>query len=339
MEGVNIWFWVAFNAFVLVMLALDLGVFHRESHKVSVREAAVWSTVWISLALLFNVGLYFYAGRTVALEFLGGYLLEKSLSVDNIFVFVLIFSYFNVPAIYQHRVLFWGILTALVLRGAMILIGAALISRFEFLITIFGAFLLFTGIRMAFEDERHIDAEANPVLGLLRRFMPVTNEYHGEKFTIVEAGQRVATPLLVVLLLVETTDVIFAVDSIPAIFGITQDPFIVYTSNIFAILGLRALYFLLAGVIEKFHYLQLGLAVVLSFVGVKMLVESLSPLFLEHGLHVPIEWSLGFIGVVLGTSVVVSLLFPKAAEEHAPTTEHPTEIPVDAQPPADALDV
>jgi tellurite resistance protein TerC len=320
------------------MLALDLGVFHRESHKVSVKEAAIWSAVWISLSLLFNLWLYFYAGRTVALEYLGGYLLEKSLSVDNIFVFVLIFSYFNVPAKYQHRVLFWGILTALVLRGAMILIGAALISRFEFVITIFGAFLLFTGIRMALHQEHDIDAESNPVLKLLRRFMPVTNEYHGEKFTIVEAGRRVATPLLVVLLLVETTDVIFAVDSIPAVFGITQDPFIVYTSNIFAILGLRALYFLLAGVIERFHYLQLGLAVVLSFVGVKMLTESLSGYFLEHAIHIPIELSLGFIGLVLGASVAASLLFPKEAAEHAPTEEVPTEIPVGARPPRDAME-
>jgi tellurite resistance protein TerC len=334
----NIWFWVLFNLFVLGMLALDLGVFHRESHRVTVKEAAIWSAVWISLALLFNLGLYFYAGQTVALEFLGGYLLEKSLSVDNIFVFVLIFSYFNVPAIYQHRVLFWGIITALVLRGVMILAGAALIARFEFLITIFGAFLLVTGIRMAFQEEKSIDAESNPVVRALRRVMPITREYHGEKFTIIEAGRRVATPLLVVLLLVESSDVIFAVDSIPAIFGITQDPFIVYTSNIFAILGLRSLYFLLAGVIERFHYLQLGLAVVLSFVGVKMLAESLSPYFLDHAFHVPIEWSLGIIGTVLAASIGASLLFPKRAEEHAPSHEHPTEIPEGARPPREALE-
>ncbi len=334
----NIWFWVAFNVFVLAMLALDLGVFHRHSHKVSIKEASIWTVVWISLSLAFNLGLYFYAGPTVALEFLGGYLLEKSLSVDNIFVFVLIFSYFKVPAAYQHRVLFWGILSALVLRGAMILIGAALISRFEFLISIFGAFLVFTGIRMAFHGSEDINTESNPVVGWLRRFMPITNEYHGDKFTIVEAGQRIATPMLVVLLLIESSDVIFAVDSIPAVFGITKDPFIVYTSNIFAILGLRSLYFLLAGVIDRFHYLKLGLAVVLTFVGVKMLAESLSPYFMDHAFHMPIQWSLGIIASVLTLSVVASLMFPKEAEEHAPVEQSPTEIPVGAQPPADALD-
>ncbi len=334
----TIWFWVAFNIFVLAMLALDLGVFHRHAHKVSVKEAAIWSAVWISLSLLFNLGVYWYAGRTVALEFLGGYLLEKSLSVDNIFVFVLIFSYFRVPAIYQHRVLFWGIITALVLRGAMILIGAALISRFEFLITIFGAFLVFTGIRMAFQDEQDINTESNPMVNALRRIMPITDEYHGDKFTIIQAGKRYATPLLLVLLLVESSDVIFAVDSIPAIFGITQDPFIVYTSNIFAILGLRSLYFLLAGVIERFHYLKLGLAVVLVFVGVKMLAESLSPLVMDHAFHMPIEWSLGFIALVLGLSVGLSLAFPKAAEEQAPSHTDPTDIPPSAQPSTQALD-
>ncbi len=339
----NIWFWVIFNLFVVGMLALDLGVFHRHSHKVSVKEAAIWSAVWISLALLFNVGLYIFEGRTIALEFLGGYLLEKSLSVDNIFVFVLIFSYFNVPAIYQHRVLFWGILTALVLRGVMIIVGAQLVSQFEFLITIFGAFLVFTGIRMAFQTEGEIDTESSPVIRALRRVMPVTTQYHGEKFTIIQNGQRFATPLLVVLLLVETSDVIFAVDSIPAVFGITRDPFIVYTSNIFAILGLRSLYFLLAGVIEKFHYLKLGLSVVLVFVGIKMLAESLTDYaetygYMEHAFHMPIEYSLGFIGATLGISVAASLLFPKELEEHAPTLDDPTEFPPTSQPPVDALD-
>ncbi|MBA3533095.1 MAG: TerC family protein [Ardenticatenales bacterium] len=334
----NIWFWVVFNLFVLGMLALDLGVFNRTAHKISVKEAGIWSTVWISLSLLFNLGLYFFAGKTVALEFLGAYLLEKSLSVDNIFVFVLIFAYFNVPAIYQHRVLFWGILTALVLRGTMILLGAALLTRFELLITVFGAFLIITGVRMAFQTEHEIDTETNPVVRALRRFMPITTDYHGDKFTVVEAGKRTATPLLVVLLLVESSDVIFAIDSIPAVFGITKDPFIVYTSNIFAILGLRSLYFLLAGVIEKFHYLKLGLAVVLVFVGLKMVAESLSPYFLDHAFHVPIELSLGFIGLVLGLSVVVSLMFPKELEAHAPTEERPTDIPPGTRPPADALD-
>jgi tellurite resistance protein TerC len=295
----NIWFWVIFNLFVVGMLALDLGVFHRHSHKVSVKEAAIWSAVWISLALLFNVGLYIFEGRTIALEFLGGYLLEKSLSVDNIFVFVLIFSYFNVPAIYQHRVLFWGILTALVLRGVMIIVGAQLVSQFEFLITIFGAFLVFTGIRMAFQTEGEIDTESSPVIRALRRVMPVTTQYHGEKFTIIQNGQRFATPLLVVLLLVETSDVIFAVDSIPAVFGITRDPFIVYTSNIFAILGLRSLYFALAGVMHRFVYLKPGLALVLTFVGIKMMLG-----------HTP--WkidtlvALGVVGSILTGAIVLS---------------------------------
>jgi tellurite resistance protein TerC len=328
----NIWFWVGFNVFVLAMLALDLGVFHRHAHKVSAREAATWSVVWISLALLFNAGLYWYAGRDVALAFLTGYLIEKSLSVDNIFVFVLVFSYFNVPAIYQHRVLFWGILTALLLRGAMILIGAALIERFSFLLVLFGAFLVFTGIRMAFHDEKDIDAESNPVVRLLRRWLPITHEYHEDKFFVMEAGKRMATPLLIVLAMVETTDVIFALDSIPAIFGITTDPFIVYTSNIFAILGLRALYFLLADVIDRFHYLQLGLAVVLTFIGGKMLADSLLHF------HISIELSLGFIALVLATSVVASLMFPKHVEAHRPTEEDPTELPPTAQPPAEALD-
>ena len=246
---------------------------------------------------------------------MAGYLLEKSLSVDNIFVFVLIFSYFRVAPAYQHRVLFWGILTALVLRGVMIVLGAALISRFEFLITIFGAFLIYTAYKMATEGEREIDIESNPLVNLLRRFMPITDGYRAEHFTVIEAGRRMATPLLVVLLIVESTDVVFAVDSIPAIFGITTDPFIVFTSNIFAILGLRSLYFLLAGVIDKFHYLQTGLSVVLGFVGLKMLVESISSYVMEHAIHVPIQLSLGFIGFILAASVIISLIFPKQKGE------------------------
>jgi tellurite resistance protein TerC len=311
----NIWFWIIFNAFVLGMLVLDLGVFHRHAHAVSVREAAIWSVVWIGLALAFNYGLYLFAGTTVALEFLGGYLLEKSLSVDNIFVFVLVFTYFKVAPAYQHRVLFWGIVTALVLRGVMILAGAALVSRFEFLIAVFGAFLVITAIRMARDTDEEIEVEHNPLVRLLRRFMPVTQHYHEDRFFIFEAGRRVATPLLVVLLVIESSDVIFAIDSIPAVFGITTDPFIVYTSNIFAILGLRSLYFLLAGVIDQFHYLKLGLSIVLGFVGIKMLVESISGYALEHAIHVPIQYSLGFIAVILIGSVVASLMFPKQAHE------------------------
>ena len=312
---IHIGFWIGFIVIIATLLILDLGVFHRNSHQVSVREAAIWSVVWISLALLYNLAVYWFLGADQALAFLAGYLLEKSLSVDNIFVFVLIFSYFRVAPAYQHRVLFWGILTALVLRGVMIVLGAALISRFEFLITIFGAFLIYTAYKMATEGEREIDIESNPLVNLLRRFMPITDGYRAEHFTVIEAGRRMATPLLVVLLIVESTDVVFAVDSIPAIFGITTDPFIVFTSNIFAILGLRSLYFLLAGVIDKFHYLQTGLSVVLGFVGLKMLVESISSYVMEHAIHVPIQLSLGFIGFILAASVIISLIFPKQKGE------------------------
>ncbi|MBW3554012.1 MAG: TerC family protein [Gemmatimonadetes bacterium] len=313
--------WVGFNIFVLAMLALDLFVFHREAHEVSLREAAAWSAFWIALALVFNLGVYHFMGAQVGLEFLTGYLIEKALSVDNIFVFVLIFSYFNVPPRYQHRVLFWGILGALLMRGAMIGAGAALIDRFHWIIYIFGAFLVFTGIRMATQTAHAIEPESNPVIRLIRRLIPVTNVYHGQKFFVrEEVGGRmrgVATPLFVVLVLVETTDLIFAVDSIPAIFAITTDPFIVYTSNVFAILGLRALYFLLAGVIHRFHYLKLGLSVVLVFVGAKMLVVDIY--------KVPIGLSLGVIAAVLGTAVVTSLLFPKQAAAHDPALHDPLE--------------
>lgn len=310
----NIWFWVLFNAFVLLLLALDLGVFHREAHAVSVREAAVWSAIWISLALLFNAGIYLYAGAEPGLEFLTGYLIEKSLSVDNIFVFVLIFSYFGVPPMYQHRVLFWGILSALVMRGTLIAVGAYLLKQFHWIIYLFGAFLVFTGIRMALRQEHEIDADANPVVRFVRRLIPVTPEYHKEKFFIREGGRLVATPLFVVLILVEVTDLIFAVDSIPAIFAVTDDPFLVYTSNVFAILGLRSLYFLLAGVVDKFHLLKLGLAVILVFVGIKMLLVDIY--------KIPTALSLGVIATILALAIGGSLLFPKAAEAELPEDEH-----------------
>jgi tellurite resistance protein TerC len=310
----NIWFWILFNLFVLVLLALDLGVFHRHAHAVTVREAGIWSVVWISIALLFNLGIYIFAGPEAGLQFLTGYLIEKSLSVDNIFVFVLIFSYFGVPPKYQHRVLFWGILSALVMRGALIVIGAYLIHQFHWIIYIFGAFLVFTGIRMLFKQEHEIDADANPVVRLVRRVLPVTSDYHGSSFFIREAGRLVATPLLVVLVLVEVSDLIFAVDSIPAIFAVTTDPFLVYTSNVFAILGLRSLYFLLAGVVNKFHLLQIGLAIVLIFVGIKMLIVDIY--------KIPIALSLGVIATILVAAVVGSLLFPKAAETDVPEDHH-----------------
>ena len=311
------WFWISFNAFVIAMLALDLGVFNRKAHRISVREAAIWSVVWISLALLFDVILYFFQGPEIAMQFLGGYLLEKSLSVDNIFVFVMIFTYFATPAEYQHRVLYWGILTALVLRGAMILTGAALIARFEFLIAAFGVLLIVTAIRMARGGDEEADLSKNFVVRTVQRLMPVTEGYRGQRFTIVEQGKRWVTPLLVVLLVVETSDVIFAVDSIPAVFGITTDPFIVYTSNVFAILGLRSLYFLLAGVVDKFHFLKLGLSIVLGFVGVKMVVETITGYTMDHPIHVPIQWSLLVIAIVLGVSVGASLLFPRRELEPA----------------------
>ena len=318
----QVWLWIGFNVFVLMMLALDLGVFHKEAHEVSMREAAGWSLLWVSLSLVFNYGIYHFMGPQVGLEFLTGYLIEKALSVDNIFVFVLIFSYFNVPPRYQHRVLFWGILGALLMRGAMIAAGAALIAQYHWIIYIFGAFLVFTGIRMAMQTEHDIEPESNPVIRLVKRFVPVTNRYHGQKFFIrEEVGgrlRRVATPLFVVLVLVETTDLIFAVDSIPAIFAITTDPFIVYTSNVFAILGLRALYFLLAGVIHKFHYLKLGLSAVLVFVGAKMLVT-----YFDY--HVPIGISLGVIGTVLLASVAASLMFPRSVDAHDPVVHDPLE--------------
>ena len=317
----NILLWGGLNLFVLLMLALDLGVFHRKAHEIKVKEAAIWSAVWVTLSLIFAVGVYRFMGRQQGLEFITGYLIEYALSVDNIFVFVLIFSYFNVPPRFQHRVLFWGILGALVMRGTMIGMGAFLVARFEWILYVFGAFLVFTGIRMAFQKEQDIEPEANPVIRLVRRFLPVTNNYHGAQFLVKQptrdgTGMRwVATPLFVVLILVETTDLIFAVDSIPAIFAVTQDPFLVYSSNIFAILGLRSLYFLLAGVIRKFHYLKIGLSMVLVFIGAKMLVS--------HWYHVPIVVALLTVAGLLAGSVIASILFPKKVEEESPVTHDP----------------
>jgi tellurite resistance protein TerC len=303
----QLWLWIGFNAFVLAMLAVDLLVFHKEAHEVRVREAATWSVIWIALALLFGVGVWQLMGREAGLEYFAGYLIEKALSVDNIFVFVLIFSFFRVPPRYQHRVLFWGILGALLMRGAMIAAGAYLIQQFHWIIYVFGAFLVFTGVRMATHNERDLDPESSFAIRLIRRLVPITSEYHGQQFFVrTRAGEvtrLVATPLFVVLVLVETTDLIFAVDSIPAIFAITQDPFIVYSSNVFAILGLRALYFLLADVIDRFHYLKVGLSVVLVFVGLKMLAVDLY--------KVPIGLSLGVIVLVLGVSVVTSWWWPR----------------------------
>ena len=323
------WFYAAFTAFVLMLLALDLGVFHRKAHTVSLREAAVWSVVWVTLALAFNFALYQYAlwkfpqdprlmaipgfdpqaaAWQVSLEFLTGYVVEKSLSVDNIFIFVVVFGYFAVPTKYQHRVLFYGILGALVFRAIFIALGAALI-QYHWVLLIFGGFLILTGIKMMFASDKEIEPEKNLLIRLFRRFVPVTHELHGQKFFVRKTGRLYATPLLMSLLFLEMTDVIFAVDSVPAIFALTQEPLLVFTSNIFAILGLRAMYFMLAGAVDKFHLLKYGLAVVLVFVGLKMVW--LNDLY---GGKFPIALSLGIITGVIALSVIFSLIFPKVTE-------------------------
>ncbi len=308
----NVYGWVGFNVAVLAILALDLGILHRKAAKVSLKEAASWSAVWIALSLTFAFAVYRTMGRQAGLEFLTGYLIEYSLSVDNIFVFILIFSYFRVPEQYQHRVLFWGIMGALVLRGVMIVAGSALVSRFSWTLYIFGAFLIVTGIRMAIhKDEVAYDPDKDLVLRFARRVLPVTKEYHGSSFFVEEPDatgklRRKVTPLFIVLLVVETTDVTFATDSIPAIFAVTRDPFIIYTSNVCAVLGLRALYFLLANVMDKFAYLKLGLSLVLIFIGAKMVLEPFA--------HVPILASLGVVGAILLASILASLRWPR--EEH-----------------------
>ncbi len=294
--------WTIFSVFVLGMLALDLGVFSRKPHEVHFREALTWSAVWVTLAMIFNGWIYFRFGQVKALEFLTGYLIEKALSVDNIFVFVVLFASFVVPKIYQHRVLFWGVIGAIILRAAFIGLGAALISRFHWIMYVFGAILIITGIRLMIQGEAEPHPEKNPLYRLARKFIPAVPEYHGKSFFVSKGGKWFATPLLLVLIAIEATDVVFAVDSIPAIFAITTDPFIVYTSNIFAILGLRAMYFLLAGVIDKFHYLKYGLALVLLFVGGKMLAADFY--------KVPIVVSLVAIAALLLGSVLASILFP-----------------------------
>jgi len=294
---------VAFNIFVLVMLALDLGVFHRKAHVIKIKEALIWSAAWITLALLFNLGVYFWRGPETALEFFTGYLIEKSLSVDNIFVFLLIFSYFGVPPLYQHKVLFWGILGALIMRAVFIAMGITLIEKFHWTIYLFGAFLILIGMKMAVQKERKIQPERNPLLRLFRRWVPVTEDYAEGRFVVKRAGSYLATPLFIVLVAVETTDIIFAVDSIPAILAITLDPFIVYTSNVFAILGLRALYFALAGVMELFHHLHYGLSAVLVFVGIKMLITDLY--------KIPVSIALSVVAGILLISVMASIFDKK----------------------------
>lgn len=303
---ISVYVWAGFIAFVLAMLALDLGVFNRKAHAITMKEAGIWTAFWIGLALVFNVVINFWLGRTAALEFLAGYLIEKALSVDNLFVFALIFTMFAVPGKFQHRVLFWGVLGALLMRGLFIGAGAALLDRFHWLIYAMGAFLIFTGIKLAVQKETAIHPGRNPLVRFFSKIFPVTKDYHGEAFFVRLNGALVATPLAVVLLVVESTDVVFAIDSIPAIFAVTQDPFLVYTSNVFAILGLRSLYFLLAGALDKFHYLKPALAIILSFVGVKMLVSSF--------VKVPVTVSLGVITGLLAIAVAASLLRARRLE-------------------------
>lgn len=309
--GSSTWLWIGFGAFILFMMSLDLGLFNRRAHTITYREAAIWSTVWVTLALTFTGFVFWLSGRQRGFEFITGYLIELSLSVDNLFIFLLIFSYFRVPAKFQHRVLFWGVMGALVMRLTMIFLGAALINRFHWIIYIFGAFLIYTGIRMFRQQETAIQPEKNPIVRLVTRFIPITHHYDGEKFFTRIEGRLTGTLLLLVLIIVEITDLIFAVDSIPAIFAITRDTFIVYTSNVFAILGLRSMYFLLSGVVERFHYLKIGLAIVLTFIGTKMLVVA-------AGVHIPIEFSLVFVAIVLGSSVIGSVIWPRLTE---PRTE------------------
>lgn len=311
--------WIIFNILVFGMLALDLRVFHRKAHVIKIKEALLWSGVWIALALLFNLGVYFWRGPEKALEFLAGYLTEKSLSVDNIFVFLLIFSYFHVPSLYQHKVLFWGILGALIMRAIFIATGVILIQKFHWIIYIFGAFLILTGIKMVSQKDKKIQPERNPVLRLFRRFMTITQDYEEGKFFVKRSTRYLATPLFVVLLVVETTDVIFAVDSIPAVFAITLDPFIVYTSNVFAILGLRALYFALAGLMQLFHYLHYGLSAILVFLGVKMLIADIY--------KIPVGISLGVIASILFLSVIASVLRPCKPESLPASAEPMVEKP------------
>lgn len=298
---INIWYWIGFNFFVLIMLVVDLGVFHRKKHVIKIKEAFIWTTVWLTLALIFNYGLYYFFGKEKALEFLTGYLIEKSLSVDNIFVFILIFSYFNVPSIYQHKVLFWGIIGALIMRMIFIFAGVALINEFHWLIYIFAVFLVFTGIKMLLQAEPKINPDKNPVVRLLKKIFPVTESFQGDSFFVKRNAKIFATPLFIVVLVVEVSDLIFAVDSIPAILALTNDPFIVYTSNVFAILGLRSLYFALAGMHKFFRFLKVGLSIILIFIGVKMILSSIYP--------IPILIALIIIAVILFTSIIASLVF------------------------------
>ena len=299
----QLWLWIIFNAFVVTMLIVDQLVFHRKAHTITMKEALGWSFFWISLALLFNIGIFFFQGSKAALEFLTGYLIELSLSVDNLFVFMVIFSYFQVPVSYQHRVLFWGIVGAQIMRGLFIVAGVVMIHVFHWLIYVFGVFLVLTGIKMALQKEEDIHPERNPVFLFIRRFLPVTEHYEGDKFFLRRNAKWIFTPLFVVLLVIDIVDFMFALDSIPAILAITLNSFIVYSSNVFAILGLRTFYFVLARFMQLFHYLNYGLSFILVFVGIKMLLADIYP--------IPVVVALGTIVVTLAISVIASLAWPK----------------------------
>lgn len=333
LAGIPLWIWGCFLGFVFVMLALDLGVFHRHAHEVKMKEALGWSAVWIVIALIFNAGIFAfwdqiqphsqYTPAQAGQAFLAGYLVEKALSVDNIFVFLLVFTYFNVPARYQHRVLFWGILGALIFRGIFIALGAALLTKFFWTMLIFGGFLVFTGVKMLVMKDKEMDPGKNPAVKLVRKLFPVTDDYVDQKFFTRIDGRLWATPLFVALIVVEFTDIIFAVDSIPAIFAITADPFIVFTSNVFAILGLRALFFAVSGLVQLFHYLKYGLATILIFVGGKMLFNYFAhdtPLIFGWK-KFPIDLSLYIIGGILLTSILASVVFKPKEEGHPPASE------------------
>jgi len=304
------WWWIFFTVFVLAMLALDLGVFNRKSHVIKMKEALLWTSFWVALAVLFGVGVHYFYGQSKAMEFFAGYLIEYSLSIDNLFVFMLIFRFFKVPHEYEHKALFWGILMALVTRAIFIFAGVALINTFSWVMYIFGAFLVFTGIKMAMNKQTEVHPDHNIAIKLLRFFIPVTKQFSGAKFFIVKRGVRFATPMLAVLLALETTDILFAIDSIPAVLAISKDPFIVYTSNVFAILGLRSLFFAISGLMKLFHLLHYGLAAILSFVGVKMLIEDF--------FHVPVAASLMVIASILVVSIVTSILWPEEEGEVPP---------------------
>lgn len=297
-----LWIWITFNISIIFLLFIDLFVLHRKQKEVSLKAALLTSLMWIALALLFNFGLYVFRGKEAALNFFTGYLIEKSLSVDNLFIFILIFNYFHTPKEYQHKVLFWGILGAIIMRTIFIVFGVSLVNTFHWVLYLFGAFLIYTGIKMALPQSEEIRPEKNPLLHLVKKWIPVTHDYHEDHFFIKKDGQWLATPLFFALLSIESIDVIFALDSIPAIMAITLNPFIIYTSNIFAILGLRSLYFALAGLMPLFHYLHYGLAAILTFIGIKMLIESY--------IEIPISISLAFIALALSIAIGASVIFP-----------------------------